>query len=292
MKTIFPDKTSARDLHQYMLGAITPRPIAFVSTLDKQGNKNLAPFSYFNAISSTPPILVFSVNRNPDGSKKDTLLNIEETGECVINMVNHNILNQMNLTSANFDSEISEFEKSGLTPIDSLTIKSSRVQESPIQIECKLNRIIYFGDHGGASSLIICNVNCLHLEDNVLIENRINPSKLDLIGRLGRSYYLRTSKDNILTIPRVHSNSPIGYDNLPKSIKNSKFLSGNEIAQIAGLNELPDIEKVKSTIIKLGIKSSELETIHTMASLEITDGNIEKASEILMIIEYWEELIK
>lgn len=273
-----------------MLGAITPRPIAFVSTNDKKGNKNLAPFSYFNAISSTPPILVFSVNRNPDGSKKDTLLNIEETGECVINMVNHNILNQMNLTSVNFDYKISEFEKSGLSPINSLTIKPSRVQESPIQFECKLDRIIYFGEHGGASSLIICNVNCLHIDDNILNNNRINPAKADLIGRLGRSYYLRTSKDNILTVPRVRSKYPIGYDYLPVSIKNSKFLTGNQIAQVAGLNELPNLENVKSTYINLGIKTLDLEIIHTMASLEIADGNIKKAAEILMITEYWEEL--
>lgn len=292
MKTIFPDNTSSRDLHQYLLGAIAPRPIAFVSTIDNKGIKNLAPFSYFNAISSTPPILVFSVNRNPDGSKKDTLLNIEETEECVINMVNHNILNQMNLTSINFDSKISEFKKSGLTPIDSLTIKSSRVLESLIQIECKLDRIIYFGDHGGASSLIICNVMCLHIDESILIENRISPAKSDQIGRLGRSYYLRITDENILTLPRINSKTPIGFDNLPKSIKNSKFLTGNEIAQIAGLNELPDIKKVHSLFINLGIKSLDLEKLHAKASFEIKNGNIEKAAEILMIIEYWDELIK
>lgn len=269
-----------------MLGTITPRPIAFVSTVDEKGNKNLAPFSYFNAISSNPPILVFSVNRKPDGTKKDTLINIEKTGVCVVNMVNSEIANQMSLTSVGFDNGIDEFQKSGLTPIESNTIKAYGVKESPVRFECKLDRIIDFGDFAGASSLIICNVTCIHISENAFDNNdKIDPVKLDIIGRLGRAYYLKMNKESVFKIPHLGIKTPLGFDNLPKSITNSKFLSGNDISKIASLEKLPTKDEVRD--LKHLLDSFGPETVQQIAASEIHNNETYNAFKLLMAIEYF-----
>ncbi len=286
MRTIFPTNTFPKDMHQYLLGTITPRPIAFISTINNEGTNNLAPFSYFNAISSNPPILVFSVNRKPDGSKKDTLLNIENTGECVVNMVNSGIANQMVLSSVSYDSNVDEFAKSGLTPVKSETINAFGVKEAYVRFECELDRVIHFGDFGGASSLVICNVKCIQIADKVFDDNgKIDPVKLDNIGRLGRAYYLKMTKENVFTIPHIKTKTPLGFDSLPKSITNSKFLTGNLISKIAGLEKLPlkeEVEEYKSLLDKF-----DTEIVQQIAAAEINNNQIYEAVKLLMVVEYF-----
>ena len=179
-------------MHQFLLGAVSPRPIAFVSTVDAAGVVNLAPYSFFNAFSSAPPIVVFSSNRRgSDGSKKDTLRNIEATMECVINVVSHDIVRQMAIASVDFPSGESEFSKSGLTPMAADLVRAPRVRESPVQMECKVLQIIPLGESGGAGNLIVCQVVLMHVAEEIMTGNRIDPEKIDLVGRMGRHYYSR-----------------------------------------------------------------------------------------------------
>ena len=238
---IDPKDTPTKDLHQYLLGSVAPRPIAFVSTKDLDGSDNIAPYSFFNAFSSNPPILVFSSNRRVrDNSTKDTLQNIIDTKEAVINVVNYDIVRQMAITSVEFPTGSSEFEKSNLTPVPSDLVKASRVEESPVNMEVKVNDIITLGEHGGAGHLIICEVLRIHIDEKVLDGNRINPHKIDLMGRMGRSYYVRASGDAVKTIYQSVTELPIGYDALPNSIKQSDVLTANEVATLAAQTTMPD----------------------------------------------------
>jgi len=250
MLTIDPQNTPTKDLHQFLLGCIAPRPIAFASTIDEDGNPNLAPYSFFNCFSSNPPILVFSSNRRvADNTTKDTLHNIRRTGEVVINVVNYSIVRQMAVTSISFSSEVSEFEKSGLTPIPSDLIKPFRVKESPAQMECRVKEIITLGEKGGAGHLIICDVLRMHIDENVIDENnRIDPHKIDLMGRMGRAYYVRASGAAIHTIVQSVVEIGIGFDQLPESIRASSVLTGNNLGQLAGITALPSKEDVLNLV--------------------------------------------
>jgi flavin reductase (DIM6/NTAB) family NADH-FMN oxidoreductase RutF len=247
MRIVDPKETPVPDLHQYLLGAVAPRPIAFASTVDKDGNANIAPYSFFNAFSSNPPILIFSSNRTVENNTtKDTLHNIEQTGEVVINVVNYAIVRQMTVASVSYPPEVNEFEKTGLTPIPSDLVKPFRIKESPIQMECRVREIIKLGTEGGAGNLILCDVLRMHIDENVLDGNRINPHKLDLMGRMGRAYYTRASGLAIHTIVQSVSDIPIGYDQLPESIKRSGILSANNLGQLAGAATFPDAAAVES----------------------------------------------
>jgi len=253
MLTINVNKISTGELHQYLLGCVAPRPIAFASTVDKDGNPNIAPYSFFNVFSSNPPTLIFSSNRKvSDNTTKATLHNIEATGEVVINVVSHNIVQQMAVASIAFPEGVSEFEKSGLTPIPSDLVKPFRIKESPAHLECKVRKIISLGDKGGAGNLIICEVIRMHIDKNVLDDDgKINPHKIDLVGRMGRAFYTRASGDSIMKIYQPVGEITIGYDGLPNHIKNSHVLSGNNIGQLAGMKNLPTKEEV------LAIKNDE-----------------------------------
>lgn len=246
MLVIDPKNTPTRDFHQYLLGAVAPRPIAFVSTVDEKGNANIAPYSFFNAFSSNPPILVFSSNRRVvDNTTKDTLSNVYATKEAVVNVVNYDIVRQMAVASIQFDSDIDEFEKAGLTPLASDLVKPYRVKESPVQMECKVQETMALGEHGGAGHLIICEVVRMHINENVVDENnRINPHKIDLMGRMGRAFYTRASGDAIHTIVQEVSKISIGFDQLPENVKNSTVLTGNNLGQLAGLKEKPNAEAI------------------------------------------------
>lgn len=233
-RIIDPQKTQTKDLHQYLLGSVAPRPIAFVSTKDKDGNDNLAPYSFFNAFSSNPPILVFSSNRRVrDNSTKDTLQNVIDQKEAVINVVNYDIVNQMAISSVEYAAGTSEFEKAGLTPVASHMVDVNRVEESPVNMECKVKEIIPLGEHGGAGHLIICEVVMMHIDEAVLDGDRIDPHKMDLMGRMGRSYYVRASGAAVHTIYQSVVDKPIGYDALPLHIKDSKVLSAYDVSELA-----------------------------------------------------------
>jgi flavin reductase (DIM6/NTAB) family NADH-FMN oxidoreductase RutF len=248
-----PKVIATKDLHQFILGSIAPRPIAFVSTMDENGVANLAPYSFFNAFSSNPPILVFSSNRRVgNNTTKDTLHNIEVTRECVIHVVTHEIVRQMTLTSIDYSPETDEFVKGGFTPLPSDLGKPFRVKESPVHYECKVNEIIPLGSHGGAGHLIICEVLRMHIDDRIIDENgRIDPDKIDLMGRMGRAYYVRASGGAIETYFQPFDAQAIGFDALPIQIRHSKWLSGNEIAEIASITEIPELDFGKSDSLSI-----------------------------------------
>lgn len=244
-RKIIPGKIPTKDLHQYIIGSVAPRPIAFVSTLDENGIQNLAPYSFFNAFSSNPPIIVFSSNRRvSDNTTKDTLHNVRVSGECVVNVVPYSIVRQMSLASVEFPSSVSEFSKVGLTPEPSETVKAPRVMESPVNMECKVKEIIPLGEHGGAGHLIICEVNLMAISESVLNGDRLDPDKLDLMGRMGRNYYVRASGAALMEIYQSVTEIPLGFDGLPKSIRESNVLTGNDIAALSSLKTLPTNDEI------------------------------------------------
>ena len=240
-RRIVPGEVPNKDIHQYMIASVAPRPIAFVSTLDENGIQNLAPYSFFNAFSSNPPIVVFSSNRKgSDNTTKDTLHNVKVSGECVINVVPYSIVRQMALASVEFPADVSEFSKSGLTPEPSETVKAPRVAESPVNLECKVKDIITLGDKGGAGHLIICEILLMSIDESVLNGNTIDQQKLDLMGRLGKNFFVRASGDALMEIYQSVSEIPIGFDGLPAHIRESRVLTGNEISILASFMSLPD----------------------------------------------------
>ena len=295
MLVIDPGSTPLRDFHQFMVGAIAPRPIAFVSTIDEQGLPNLAPYSFFNAFSSNPPVLIFSSNRRvKDNTTKDTLSNVLATKEVVINVVNYSIARQMAIASGRYPKGVSEFAKAGLTPIASDLVKPFRVKESPVQFECKVADVITLGEHGGAGHLVICHVVRIHIDETVLDEhNRIDPHKLDLMGRLGRAYYVRASGNAIYTIPQSEDDVPIGFDQLPGRIKYSKVLTGNEISHLAGILSIPSREESDRILAEdqrvrtiLEGKGS-LDALHTyVAELLAVEEKRDYAAAVAWIGEY------
>ncbi|MEP6793364.1 MAG: flavin reductase family protein [Saprospiraceae bacterium] len=290
MLTIDPHDVEQKDLHQFILGSVAPRPIAFVSTLDEQGRQNLAPFSFFNAFSSNPPIVVFSSNRRgSNNTTKDTLDNIRISGECVINAVNYAMVRQMAVASVDFPKGVSEFVKTGLTPVPSDLVAPPRVAESPSQMECKVKDIITLGDKGGAGHLIICEIVRMHISKEVLSErNRIDPHKMDLMGRMGRAYYVRCSGQAIHTIVQEFLPVTIGYDHLPSSIKNSPILTGNDLGKLAGRVSLPTKEEIDA-ITELPEVNAALAQInkntalHYVAKLFLDRDEVATGFSILML---------
>jgi flavin reductase (DIM6/NTAB) family NADH-FMN oxidoreductase RutF len=244
-----------------------------VSTIDEDGEANLAPYSFFNAFSSNPPIVVFSSNRRvANNTTKDTLANIKATGECVINAVSYDIVRQMAVASVEFPKGVDEFKKTGLTPVASDEVKPFRVKESLAALECKVADIITLGEKGGAGHLIICNVVKLHVDESVVDDrNRIDPNKIDLMGRLGRAYYVRVKGEQVFPIVQAVTQMVIGYDELPDSIKHSHIFTGNNIGQLAGIDRIPeaaDLDAVKEKypeIQTLIQKENAQEHLHALA---------------------------
>ena len=281
------DLTTAK-LHGYLLSAVAPRPIAFASTIDQNGNPNLSPFSYFNVFSTNPPILIFSpARRVRDNTTKHTLENAEAVKEVVINVVNYDIVQQMSLSSTEYPDGVNEFEKTGLTMLKSDIVKPFRVAESPIQLECKVNEIVKLGTEGGAGNLIICEVLKFHMSETILDENGVvNQEKLDLVARAGGSYYTR-AKDGFFEIPKPLSTLGIGVDALPKKIRTSSILSGNDLGMLANVEAMPS-EKAIQEFVRDKIKTkfnadnlSETEK-HTLAQNYLSFGDVDSAWKLLL----------
>ncbi|MEL6862968.1 MAG: flavin reductase family protein [Bacteroidota bacterium] len=296
MLTIDPKNTPTSAVHQYLLGAVAPRPIAFASTIDKDGQANLAPYSFFNCFSSNPPILVFSSNRRvADNTTKDTLHNIQQTREVVINVVNYAIVRQMAVASIGFPSTSDEFVKSGLTPVESEVVRPFRVKESPAQLECQVRDIIALGEEGGAGHLIICEVVRIHIDKGVLDEQgQIDPHKMDLMGRMGRAFYARASGEAIYKIYQNVNELSIGYDRLPLHVRNSSVLSANNLGQLAGAKALPE----NSTLTQfrdhdnriqeiLGQENIDIEALHQYAKsvLDQSDDRLLALKILLQVPE-------
>jgi flavin reductase (DIM6/NTAB) family NADH-FMN oxidoreductase RutF len=293
MRTIDPNKTPAADMYQYLIGSVAPRPIAFVSTVDTEGVANLAPYSFFNAFSADPPIVVFSASLRANAAKKDTLMNVENTKECVINMVSHNIVRQMTLTAHDYPPDTDEFQKAGLTPLKSDVVKAFRVAESPVQMECKVEQIIPLGDAGTSGRLIVCRIVRMHINEAVLTDDkrRIDPNKMDLVGRLGRYWYNRANGASLFEIARTDSVLPIGFAGLPESVKTSNVLTGNHLAEIAALTHLPskaDILSIKNDVHvqKTLFSTDRKQALHLLAQEAFLKGDVDFGTKAALLVDY------
>lgn len=285
MLTIDPKEVSTAKLHGYLLGAVAPRPIAFASTIDKDGNPNLSPFSFFNVFGTNPPIMIFSpARRVRDNTTKHTLENALETKEVVINMVNYDIVQQMSLSSTEYPEGVNEFDKAGFTMLKSDIVKPFRVAESPVQFECKVNDVIFTGENGGAGNLVVCEVVKIHISDDVLDENgAIDQHKIDLVARAGGSYYSR-ARDGFFEIPKPISTLGIGVDAISADIRNSTVLTGNNLGMLGNIEQLPTEESVNN-FAKEHPKFIGLETAkkHTFAQDFLKKNDVESAWKVLLI---------
>lgn len=237
-----PKELPIPTVHQYLLGAVGPRPIAFASTINEKGEHNLAPFSFFNVFSANPPIMIFSPARSGRTNEtKDTYKNVKQVPECVINIVNFDIVHQMSLASSPYPMGVNEFEKAGFTALASDTIRPMRVAESPVQFECKVNEVIELGENGGAGNLVICEVTKIHIHKDILDDKgMIDQHKIDLVARMGGNWYCRADSNSMFEITKPITTCGIGFDQLPKDIKSSTVLTGNDLGQLAGITELPN----------------------------------------------------
>ncbi|MEQ9437810.1 MAG: flavin reductase family protein [Cyclobacteriaceae bacterium] len=296
MKVIRPDEVSARDFYGYMTDAVVPRPIAFVSSMSASGKVNLSPFSFFNAVSSQPPMMIFSpVNSMRDGSTKNTLDNVHEHPEVVINIVNYALVQQMSLTSTAYEKGVNEFVKSGLTEVPSEMVKPPRVGESPVAFECSVRQVLPLGKGGGAGNLVICEVLLVHVNEDVLGDNgRIDPNCLDAIGRMGGSLYCRAHGDAVFDMPRPGQHLGVGVDQLPEAIRMSTVLSGSDLAQLASVSCIPDKTITQQHADDATIQAALLryeqdverspEIMHWAAKNLLTEGETEKAWAALLSV--------
>lgn len=245
MLTIDPKEIAPAKLQGYLQSAVAPRPIAFASTLDENGNPNLSPFSFFNVFSSNPPILIFSpARRVRDNTIKHTLINSKNTREVVINVVNYDIVQQMSLSSTEYPDGINEFEKAGLTMVKSDIIKPFRVAESPVQFECKINDVVALGDQGGAGNLVICEVVKIHINEAVLDENgAIDQHKIDLVARCGGNWYSRSNL-GLFEVEKPLTTLGIGVDNVPEFVKESTIFNGNDLGKLGNIEAIPTEEEI------------------------------------------------
>ncbi len=289
IKTIIPSELPTSEMHQYLVTAVAPRPIALVSTVDEDGNANLAPYSFFNAFSSNPPIVVFSSNRRVrNNTTKDTLHNVTATRECVINMVSHDIVHQVAVASCEYPSDVNEFTKSGLTPLTSDVVRAPRVAEAAVQMECKVRDIISLGEHGGAGNLVVCEVVRFHVQERVLDERgKIDQNKIDLMGRMGRIAYVRASGNALVNIAQPVEPLGIGFDGLPAHIRNSSVLTGNDLAKMAGKPALPTEAEIAVAAASDDVKAikNNVEAIYLLAKSYLHNNEIDRAFALLMTID-------
>jgi flavin reductase (DIM6/NTAB) family NADH-FMN oxidoreductase RutF len=239
------------EVHRLLLGGVAPRPIALASTISKDGINNLSPFSFFNAFGANPPIIAFSPSRRGrDGSLKDTYMNLIDTKECVIQAVTYAMVEQVSLASTEYDYGIDEFIKSGLTPIDSDLVKHKRVKESPFQMECKLLEMKSFGEGGASANLVICEVIKFHVAEDLFTNGIIDPYKIDLVARMSGDFYTRAGS-GIFIVEKPIGKKCIGYDQIPKHIRESEVYSANDLGKFGNSESIPDNEEVKAFIKKI-----------------------------------------
>lgn len=248
-KTIQPSEISTGAFHSLMLSAIAPRPIAFVSTINNKGEVNLSPYSFFNCFGSKPPIIVFSpAVRVRDGSQKHTLLNVEQVGECVVNILNYAMVEQASLASSEYSEGVNEFVKAGFTEVPSQFIKPPRVGESPVSFECKVLQIIKTGTEGGAGNLVIAEILCMHIQEQLLVDGKLDSFNLDLVGRLGGDWYVRANPDALFTLPKPQNPPGIGFDALPLELRKTHLLNNRLLARLANISFLPTEEDANKQV--------------------------------------------
>ena len=291
MLTIQLSTLTPAQIQNYLQHAIAPRPICFASTIDKKGNVNLSPFSFFNMFSANPPIVVFSpAKRVRDNTIKHTLENVMEVPEVVINMVDYDMVQQMSLSSCEYPKGTNEFTKAGFTEQQSTVVKPPMVKESKIKFECKVNQIIPLGTEGGAGNLVIAEILVMHLEESILnAEQKIDNTKIELLGRLGDHWYTRTNAASMFEVAKPNIKLGIGFDQLPEAIRNSKILNGNDLGKLANVNEMPVInpafhdDKLKNIIQYYSINPEDMEReLHSYAKELLQQDKVEAAWQILL----------
>jgi flavin reductase (DIM6/NTAB) family NADH-FMN oxidoreductase RutF len=287
LKTLSPAQKQ-----QWLQHAVAPRPIAFVSTIDKNGQVNLSPFSFFNLFSSNPPIVVFSpARRVRDNTTKHTLENVFEVPEVVINIADEALVHQISLSSCEYPKEVNEFIKAGLTEEKATMVRPPMVKESKIKLECKVLEVKALGEEGGAGNLVICEVLCMHVDDAILNENQsmIDQLKIHHVARLGGDWYSRVNADNLFQVEKPNVKLGIGIDALPKGIRESSVLTGNNLAQLANVHEYPTAdpgfinERLKNIVQYFSLQQDELEKeLHKYAKELLDEGKVQEAWQVLL----------
>lgn len=279
------------DVQNYLQHAIAPRPICFASTIDKAGNVNLSPFSFFNLFSSNPPIVIFSpARRVRDNTTKHSLQNVMEVPEVVINMVDYDMVQQVSLSSCEFTKETNEFIKAGFTEEKASLVTPPMVKESKIKLECKVIEVKPLGTEGGAGNLVICEVLCMHIDESILDENnKIDQTKLHHVARLGGDWYAKIDETNLFTVAKPNMQLGIGVDALPESIRTSKVLSGNHLGQLANVHDMPFVDpafnddKLKNIIQYFSINPDDMDTeLHRYAAVLLDAGKVNEAWQVLL----------
>lgn len=292
IKTIDPELATVRELYLNLSSAIAPRPICFASTVDKNGNVNLSPFSFFNVFGSNPPTVIFSsARRVRDNTNKHTFHNVQEVGEVVINIVNYPIVEQMSLASTEYDKGVNEFVKSGLGQLPSVKVKPPRVLESPVSLECVVKQVIETGEEGGAGNLIICEVVMMHIDEEYLSEDgNLDSSKLDLVARMGGNWYCRASGDALFEIPKPIRSKGIGVDALPDHVRNSNVLTGNNLGRLGNIEKLPSKEEIiacrESDFYEdlIAVAETSEHSVHVAAKQKIERGEVKEALTLLLSV--------
>lgn len=283
-KEVDPKSIKTPELHGLLLGAIAPRPIAFASTIDKEGNVNLSPFSFFNVFGANPPILIFSpARRGRNNTTKHSYENVKEVAEVVINIANYPMVEQMSLASTEYDKGINEFIKAGFTEAKSTKVKPPRVAESPVAFECKVKQVIETGEAGGAGNLVICEVIHIHVDEDILDENgKIDPFKLDPIGRLGGNWYSR-SKKALFEVEKPLQKLGIGVDALPEQIRNSSILTGNDLGKLGNIEKIPESDELNGISIDASIKNTtDSKELHKLAHQLLGENKVMEAWKVLL----------
>lgn len=295
MLTINVSELSPEQLQNYMQYAIAPRPICFASTVDAAGNINLSPFSFFNMFSTNPPVCVFSpARRVRNNTTKHTLENILEVRECVINIVNYDMVQQMSLSSTEYAKGVNEFEKAGFTMQASQLVQPPRVMEAPVQMECLVTQVISLGDQAGAGNLIVAEVKLMHINEEILDESgKIDQEKIDLVARLGGDWYCRVTPDNLFKVAKPLTTLGIGVDALPHDVRNSRELSGNDLGMLGNLEQLPTPEEIddmrSDAAVKevldatIGDASTRMRELHGLAKEFLRQGRVSDALKIVLL---------
>jgi flavin reductase (DIM6/NTAB) family NADH-FMN oxidoreductase RutF len=288
MLSFEPHTLSPADLQGYLQSAVAPRPIAFASTIDVNGNPNLSPFSFFNVFSANPPIVVFSpARRVRNNTIKHTLGNCEATKEVVINVVNYDMVQQVSLASTEYPEGVNEFEKAGFTMVPSEMVKPFRVKESPVQFECKVNEIISLGNQGGAGNLIICEVVKIHINELILDgNNKIDQNKIDLVSRLGGNWYSR-SNQGLFEVEKPLTTLGIGVDVIPEFVKDSPVFNGNDLGKLGNVEALPTKEEItifvqQNFAVKAVLSSDDEQKVHQKAKEYLNNNEVLSAWKVLL----------
>lgn len=292
MRRIEPGEIPHPKLQQYLLGSVAPRPIAFASTVDKDGNPNLSPFSFFNAFGVNPTTLIFSPSRKGrDNTTKNTFDNILQVPEVVINAVTYEMVNQASLASTEYPRGVDEFVKAGFTKIPSEQVQPFRVKESPVQIECRVRQVIETGSGGGAANLVICEVLVMHISEEILGENdMIDQHKIRLVGRLGGNYYVKAFGESLFEVEKPLATIGIGIDALPEKIRFSKFLTGNDLGKLGNVEYLPapqDVDAFKKTPeaqLILGNTQVSIDQVYGKVKEYLEEGRTFEALKLLLAL--------